>query len=422
VDRIAALIEIGGNKQYHCVPLRNVFAKSSTKITDAEREALQKGTEATMRNMARLRKQTEEKYQDIFPRKVLLVQSPGCSFQTRFCHAEGSGGEIMLRRTAGMPNVGQVGFGDPGTDLCAHFVKEDGKLNTYDNHMIIPEGTRIYREAKDQIKLGSPKVVGLRFAKEASKVGMSQLEILVKGDQVRLTHNKQHAPLLHKHAAIQALVLHHKIEGGQAMELIKQAREAKYGQKKFKIIHAHDAPIFKQADYDISVYGDSSPIPFNGGPRGRREDAVTVKTHTGTGRALSGPVDSSNVSIMPNDVIDRASRASQAGVREVFDVEVMKGLIDVADISQLKKGYLAKMVKGMDATGRMLFLYYWHQEKFKEEYGMNETQKLETTLRNVFQALGDLILFLREKSTYTDEYGENLFGNLSEDIGSAAAM
>lgn len=425
-DREVALIPMDG-KKYHCCKARDVWCKIAAGVTNAQQAILQKGQEATLRTMGRLRKQDTKKYEDVFGGNVILVQSPKCAFQTRFVNDEGSKGEILLRRTAGEPYVDRNFWRDnPIKDLCTLFVGAEGELNVYDYSMIIPEGTRIYVEDRDNnIRLGAPKVVGLRFAKEASSIGMSTLGLHVIGERVAINFKDERTQPLHKHAAIKYLTLEHKIEGSQAITLIKQASEAKHGRKQFRVIHAADAGIFDKNASSINNmadYGTSVNPPFNGGPRGKRENATTYKTRTGTGRPLSGPMDASNQPIMPQSVIDKATQASEAGITEVFNVEVMRGLIDVADIAQLKKGYLAKMVKGMDATGRILFLYYWHQDKFEETYGMNDTQKLENTLRSVFQSMGDLILFLREKSTYNDNFSENLFGNLSEDIGTAAAM
>ncbi len=43
------------------------------------------------------------------------------------------------------------------------------------------------------------------------------------------------------------------------------------------------------------------------------------------------------------------------------------------------------------------FLFYWHNEEFADRYGKGDMPELENTLRNAFEMLGDLILFLKEK-------------------------
>jgi hypothetical protein len=56
----------------------------------------------------------------------------------------------------------------------------------------------------------------------------------------------------------------------------------------------------------------------------------------------------------------------------------------------------------------MLFLFYWHQEEFEDRYGKSDLPELEDSLRNSFEALGDLSLFLKEKTIDVgqDEMGE----------------
>ena len=76
---------------------------------------------------------------------------------------------------------------------------------------------------------------------------------------------------------------------------------------------------------------------------------------------------------------------------------MMSNLVETADLSELKKDYIGRMIKGMDAVGRMLFLFYWHNEKFVDKYGKADAPELEDTIRNVFDGMGDLVLFLHEK-------------------------
>jgi hypothetical protein len=66
--------------------------------------------------------------------------------------------------------------------------------------------------------------------------------------------------------------------------------------------------------------------------------------------------------------------------------------------------YLGDLVKGLDRIGRLLFNFYWHNERFAERFGDNEIPELEDSLRNSFEGLGDLVLFLKQKSV--DPYPE----------------
>jgi hypothetical protein len=56
----------------------------------------------------------------------------------------------------------------------------------------------------------------------------------------------------------------------------------------------------------------------------------------------------------------------------------------------------------------MLFLFYWHGEEFEDRYGKADLPELEDSIRNAFETLGDVTLFLKEK---TIEIGEQDSGN-----------
>ena len=55
-------------------------------------------------------------------------------------------------------------------------------------------------------------------------------------------------------------------------------------------------------------------------------------------------------------------------------------------------------MKALNGLGRILFLFYWHQEEFEDRYGKSDMPELEDSIRNSFEALGDVTLFLKEKT------------------------
>ena len=65
--------------------------------------------------------------------------------------------------------------------------------------------------------------------------------------------------------------------------------------------------------------------------------------------------------------------------------------------------YLSDLMKGMDRVGRIMFMFYWHQDDFADRYGKTDLPELEDSLRNTFEALGDLVLFLKQKSIESPE-------------------
>ena len=198
--------------------------------------------------------------------------------------------------------------------------------------------------------------------------------------------------------------------------MMKEANRESNHTKTFFIKHA--------APYDLDAYvgdfGQQAKVPWMGGPAPTVENATREQVRTQRGQPMMSPMDASGNPILPQHVIQSANDLASRGVKEIFDVGMMSSLVETADLSELKKDYIGRMIKGMDAVGRMLFLFYWHQDEFEERYGDNEMKKLENTLRQVFKSSGDLVLFLREKNQNQPLLSDNLSGTLSEDIGTTA--
>ena len=55
-------------------------------------------------------------------------------------------------------------------------------------------------------------------------------------------------------------------------------------------------------------------------------------------------------------------------------------------------------MEALDALGRLLMNFYWHGEEFEDRYGKSDMPELEDSLRNAFESLGDITLFLKEKT------------------------
>ena len=104
-----------------------------------------------------------------------------------------------------------------------------------------------------------------------------------------------------------------------------------------------------------------------------------------------------------------------SGQKEVFDTSVIGTLLKAVRDDSLSDRYLGKLVGGVDALGRLLFQFYWHGDEFAERYGKQDMPELEDSLRNAFEQVGDVVLFLRQKSV--NSQGENSSGI---DLGSAS--
>jgi hypothetical protein len=93
-----------------------------------------------------------------------------------------------------------------------------------------------------------------------------------------------------------------------------------------------------------------------------------------------------------------AQQAAGNGQKEVFDTAVLGNLLKTVRDESLVDRYLGDLLKALDRTLRMLFLFYWHGEQFQDRYGKADMPELEDTLRNAAEVLGDLVLFLKTKT------------------------
>ena len=92
-----------------------------------------------------------------------------------------------------------------------------------------------------------------------------------------------------------------------------------------------------------------------------------------------------------------AQQAGQLGQKEVFDTAMITGLLKAVRKDSLVERYMGDLLKALDRLGRVLFMFYWHNDEFSDRYGKGDLPELEDSLRNAFEGLGDLVLFLKEK-------------------------
>ena len=108
-------------------------------------------------------------------------------------------------------------------------------------------------------------------------------------------------------------------------------------------------------------------------------------------------------------------KAQQAGQKEVFDTSMIGSLLKNVRSDSMVDKYLGDLMKGMDRIGRILFSFYWHGEEMQDRYGKKDMPELEESLRNAFEAVGDVVLFLKQKTV--EPFPEEGF---SPDLGNTA--
>jgi hypothetical protein len=93
-----------------------------------------------------------------------------------------------------------------------------------------------------------------------------------------------------------------------------------------------------------------------------------------------------------------AQQAGASGQKEVFDTSMISGMLKSVRQDSLVDRHLGSLVEALDSLGRLLMNFYWHSEEFQDRYGKSDLPELEDSLRNAFESLGDITLFLKEKT------------------------
>ena len=108
--------------------------------------------------------------------------------------------------------------------------------------------------------------------------------------------------------------------------------------------------------------------------------------------------------------INNVMNAAQSGQREVFDTAMIGTMLRAVRDDGLVDRYMGELTKGLDKLGRIMFMFYWHGDRFADRYGKSDMPELEDSLRNAFEMLGDVILFLKQKTIepYPEEQSQDV--------------
>jgi len=320
--------------------------------------------------------------------EILMVQP---STQSVYVFGRTGNTELRFHDTE---TANSVGRSDDSGCLEPQFTGEVGKLYVQGGVVVIPKDVKIFTQMKysDKPNFGDMNTINRMVFKEAE---MHPLQVIVRASGVTIRSEKINQTM-DKTAAIRHLVEKEGITGQQAFMSIHHDVAGKPdGSVKYFIKYAFDYDVNNNQDIKQNI--------------NRNEETGPVETIS---MQAARPV-------MPADAVQQAVKASENGNRQVFDVTVLNNLVQSADVSELRKSFIVDMMKGMDKTGRLLFIYYWHNDQFSERFGKEDLASLEDKIRQVFRNTGDLILYLKEKMPLETGTQEHILGNLSEDIGSA---
>jgi hypothetical protein len=208
---------------------------------------------------------------------------------------------------------------------------------------------------------------------------------------------------MNKRAALVSLVRDHGLTERQSRHMLKEAAALSVHNRaaRFRVKYAYgygdsdlsggpNAPPFPEPDYGSEQVGyDSYPAIYP------QEEEVPVDDLAGSNydQSVYDPF------YMPDQQATQvAQQASSAGQKEVFDTAMISGMLKSVSGGSLVDKHLGPLMKALDNLGRILFMYYWHQEEFEERYGKQDMPELEDAIRNAFEALGEVVLYLKEKT------------------------
>jgi hypothetical protein len=189
----------------------------------------------------------------------------------------------------------------------------------------------------------------------------------------------QTPPPMDKRAALINLVKRHGLEKEAAQNLLKAADERKTARVWVKYAGGFPFPNMDVTSYDPSI----------------NMDVQTPTTMTTT--------DIPSGITLDKETIAAAEKASKLGKKDFFDTAVMTGMAKVKNLEDQISEYVSDIMRGMDRLGRVLFMYYWRADEFTDMYGQDDVVELEDSLRDTFQSLGDLVLFLKRRNVADPE-------------------
>lgn len=241
----------------------------------------------------------------------------------------------------------------------------------------------------------------------------SALTIVKSGTELRI--NDQPMGTM---AGLISLVKDHGFREVVARDLLKQAEAKRKVEIRVKYANPYGSPM---------MVNDAPTAPSDPGPvmGGESIMGTTVPTQLGIdmGVPVSGMAASNTDRSVynPNTMLDQKDvrsviDAAQSGQREVFDTAMIGGMLRAVRDDSLVDRYMGELTKGLDKLGRILFMFYWHGDRFADRYGKADMPELEDSLRNAFEMLGDVILFLKQKTI--DPYPEESASDV--DLGPTA--
>jgi len=299
-----------------------------------------------------------------------------------------------------------------GENLIEFNSREGTSFKNIGGTLFIPEDSKVIKVDSPYSSYGDSSD---RQPLRPGNLADVQLQIFQKTAGLKL-YNDHHEVVVNSSRmsskeALFHLIRDHGLREKVAKKLMKEC--ARFGGARYRVKYAQPypammgpgAPAFPAPEYSTDgAYGD---VPTTG----PTADTMPVDDMS------SQMTDPSTYDAMPmpdQQAMQTAQQAAQSGQQDVFDTALISSMLKSVRQDSIVDRYLGDLMKALDRLGRILFMFYWHNEEFKDRYGKQDLPELEDTLRNSFEILGDLVLFLKQKTI------DPMLGDTNPDIEDAA--
>ena len=270
-------------------------------------------------------------------------------------------------------------------------------MRTVDGTTYIPGDTKVLRLSgsgyRREWALGTPTMF-----KAAAEKSYLDMKVSVNGESCAINGEKKDS----KFACLSSLIRDYGLREKEASAVIKKA------DKDFANGHTIRFTIKRAEELDTNPESQMAfPAPYENGAQGlfgsmlptSPDSTQMVTSNNQNFTPKSGPYANNIDPTTPQQDAQALEQATQDGQKEVFDVSMLKQLITNVNTSDHIDKIVSQLMRGMDKVARLLFLFYWKGDEFKELYGPQDLPELEGGLRKAFETLGDIILFLKRKSS-----------------------
>ena len=89
--------------------------------------------------------------------------------------------------------------------------------------------------------------------------------------------------------------------------------------------------------------------------------------------------------------------ASEAGIKEVFDVSVIKLLLENADLAEAGEKDMKMFLRMLDNMCRKMLVIRWQIDNFKSLWGDDKVNEILANLKKAMDSLSVIVLFFKQK-------------------------